>query len=203
MIYRSRNGGLSSFADFFRWTLLYKVGGLWVDMDVICLRPFDFPDEVIFGKETPHAVNIAVLGFPPGHFLPRVMANACDDVNRFQPIDTTKSVVKKIARRMILGKDKSRIYANHTEPGGPPYFTKFLEYYGLIELAKPEHWFYPFPVWKWKDIFFPTPDAFRAIEESYAVHVWHNAMHRTPGMDKEKFNYDGTLIGTLRNKYLN
>jgi hypothetical protein len=201
-IYRSRNGGLSSFADFFRWTLLHKVGGLWVDMDVICLRPFDYPDDVVFGLESKGRVNIAVLQFPPGHFLPKVMATACDDVNLFQPIDTTKSAVKKILRRMVFGKAQSRVYANHTEPGGPPYFTKFLEFYGLADLAKPEYWFYPFPVWKWKDIFYPNPDAIAAIEGSYAVHVWHNAMHRTPGMDKNSLNYDGTLIGLLRDRYL-
>jgi hypothetical protein len=201
-IYRGRNGGLSSFADFFRWTLLDKTGGLWVDMDVICLRPFDYPDDVIFGWESADRINIAVLEFPAGHFLPRVMAKACDDVNLFQPIDMTRTVVKKVARKILFGKEKSRRYASHTEPGGPPYFTKFVEFYGLTERAKPQSWFYPFPYWEWKRIFFPDEDAATAIEGSYAVHVWHNAMHRTPGMDKKNFHYDGTLIGMFRERYL-
>lgn len=201
-IYRSRDGRLTSFADFFRWTLLHKKGGLWVDMDVICLRPFDFADDVVFGWESPESIAIGVLSFPPEHFLPRVMAKACDDVNTFQPIDTTKTVIKKIGRRLILGKEKSRIYTRHTEPGGPAYFTKFVEYYGLAALAKPAHWFYPLPVWKWKDIFHPSSDAMAAIEGSYGIHVWHNAMRSTPGMDKRHLNYDGTLIGMLRDRYL-
>lgn len=202
MIYRSRDGGLSSFADFFRWTLLHKFGGLWVDMDVICLRPFDFPDDVVFGWESTERINIAVLKFPSGHFLPRVMALVCEDVNLFQPIDTTRTVIKKVLRRAFLGKDRSRVYANRAEPGGPPYFTKFVEHYGLTDLAKPAHWFYPFPYWKWQDIFTPRSDPFSAIERSYAVHVWHNAMHKDPNMNKQSLNYDGTLIGALRDQYL-
>lgn len=202
MIYRSRNGALSAFADFFRWVLLQKSGGVWVDMDVICLRPFDFPDEIVFGWESPESIATGVLRFPLGHFLPRAMAKACDDVNIFQPIDTTKTVIKKVTRKMLFGKEKSRIYTRHTEPGGPAYFTKFLDYYGLTALAKPPHWFYPFPYWKWQEIFTPKPDALSVIEGSYAVHVWHNAMHMDPGMDKQKLNYDGTLIGVLRDRYL-
>ena len=38
----------AGFSDFFRYTLLAKKGGWCVDMDVICLRPFDFPDEYVF-----------------------------------------------------------------------------------------------------------------------------------------------------------
>ena len=40
-IFRYRdNGSYAGFANFFRYELLRKRGGWWVDLDTICLRPF-------------------------------------------------------------------------------------------------------------------------------------------------------------------
>ncbi len=42
---------LAQFADWFRYNLLYQRGGWWVDLDTVCLRPFDIPDEHVFTHE--------------------------------------------------------------------------------------------------------------------------------------------------------
>lgn len=52
-IFRYKDGGIgkgsvAGFSDIFRYKLLYKKGGWWVDMDVTCLRPFDFSEPYIF-----------------------------------------------------------------------------------------------------------------------------------------------------------
>ena len=191
-IFRARQGHLSAFADFFRWTLLAKHGGLWVDMDMVCLRPFDFADDIVFGLESEDTVNNAVLGFPAGHFMATVMMKACDDVNLFQPIDSTKAKVKKVLRRTLLGKEKSRRYTRFTEPGGPVYFTKFLRHYGLFHLAKR----------KWPSVFAPNSEAEHAVEGSYAVHLWNNAIDCDPYLDKSNPQREGTLFGKLAKRYL-
>lgn len=36
------------FSDHFRYTLLYRVGGWWMDMDTVCLRPFKFAQPYVF-----------------------------------------------------------------------------------------------------------------------------------------------------------
>lgn len=36
------------FSDLFRYKLLYEHGGIWVDMDVSCHRPFDFSEPYVF-----------------------------------------------------------------------------------------------------------------------------------------------------------
>jgi len=41
-------GSVSGFADLFRLLMVQKNGGWWVDMDVICLKPFDFTAEMVF-----------------------------------------------------------------------------------------------------------------------------------------------------------
>lgn len=42
-----------TFADYFRYKLLLERGGWWVDTDLICVQPFSFPDEHVFGRMGP------------------------------------------------------------------------------------------------------------------------------------------------------
>lgn len=41
-------GSYAGFSDVFRYKLLYEHGGWWVDMDVTCLKSFDFEDPYVF-----------------------------------------------------------------------------------------------------------------------------------------------------------
>ncbi|MEM1325246.1 MAG: glycosyltransferase [Bacteroidota bacterium] len=41
-------GSVAGFSDIFRYKLLYEKGGWWVDMDVTCLRPFEFDTPYVF-----------------------------------------------------------------------------------------------------------------------------------------------------------
>ena len=41
-------GSVALFADLFRYKLLYEHGGYWVDMDVTCIRPFEFDTAYVF-----------------------------------------------------------------------------------------------------------------------------------------------------------
>ena len=50
-IFRCRDGRLGTFSDWFRYELLAGKGGFWVDMDYICLRPFDFSADIVFAPD--------------------------------------------------------------------------------------------------------------------------------------------------------
>ena len=41
---------IQQFADYFRYLLLYERGGWWMDMDTVCLRPFEFKQDYVFAK---------------------------------------------------------------------------------------------------------------------------------------------------------
>jgi len=41
---------LQQFADYFRYKLLYERGGWWMDMDTVCLRPFEFKQDYVFAR---------------------------------------------------------------------------------------------------------------------------------------------------------
>ena len=51
-------GALGAYADLFRWEMLVALGGWWVDADVVCLRPFDFPEERVLAREDGDILNV-------------------------------------------------------------------------------------------------------------------------------------------------
>lgn len=70
--YRNRNtfghgkGSYAGFSDIFRYKLLYEKGGWWVDMDISCLRKFNWNQEYFFRDH--HALNVVgnVMKCPKG-----------------------------------------------------------------------------------------------------------------------------------------
>ena len=69
-----RNSFAAPFSDLFRFKLLQKHGGIWADMDVTCLRPFDFSGEYAF---RPHRVGVvgSIMKCPKGSQLMRKVYN--------------------------------------------------------------------------------------------------------------------------------
>ncbi|HEF6131454.1 TPA: hypothetical protein R8N59_000240 [Campylobacter jejuni] len=47
-----RGAGVATFSDYFRYILLYLRGGVWVDLDMVCLNHMDLSQEYIFNQET-------------------------------------------------------------------------------------------------------------------------------------------------------
>ncbi len=58
------------FSDLFRYRLLHEHGGIWVDMDVTCLRPFDFSEDYVFRSHRIGAVG-SIIKCPRGSPLMR------------------------------------------------------------------------------------------------------------------------------------
>jgi|YNPMSStandDraft_1061717.scaffolds.fasta_scaffold00130_16 hypothetical protein len=48
--YGHGKGSYAGFSDIFRYALLYKYGGWWVDMDVTCLSPLNYEYPFVFRK---------------------------------------------------------------------------------------------------------------------------------------------------------
>jgi len=68
-IYVDSFGGYVNFSNIFRYTLLYKLGGWWVDMDVCCLKPFDFDSEYVFRSHHDFPVVGNIMKCPAGSEL--------------------------------------------------------------------------------------------------------------------------------------
>ncbi|HVU25340.1 MAG TPA: hypothetical protein VHE13_14530, partial [Opitutus sp.] len=75
-------GSMGSFSDHFRYHLLLARGGWWVDMDVVCLRPWRFSQPALTAStdelQGGRIANGFVLRFPPGHPVMAACAAATD-----------------------------------------------------------------------------------------------------------------------------
>ncbi len=188
----------AGFSDWFRYKLLYEKGGFWVDTDVICLKPFDFKEEIIFGSQDDQYICNAVLGFPEKHDLINFMVNLCENPNKFLPYDSFKDLKRKI-RRLILRKGNEHLFWGEAGPDG---LTKALKYHKLINHAKPIECFYPISWENWSHIYDSnTKNDLKNYENSYCIHLW-NEMSRRNKFDKNSMFEKNSLIEILREKYL-
>lgn len=63
-IVRHRSGSVAPFSDWFRYELLKRGLGTWIDTDMYLLCPLDEDAENLFGEERPGIINNAVLRLP-------------------------------------------------------------------------------------------------------------------------------------------
>jgi hypothetical protein len=62
-------GSYAGFSDIFRYKLLYEQGGWWTDMDVTCLKHFDFEEPYIFRSHHDFPVVGNIMKCPKGSEL--------------------------------------------------------------------------------------------------------------------------------------
>jgi hypothetical protein len=111
-------------ANLFRYAMLHRLGGWWIDLDVVMLREVAPQTELFFARltETDRRVNQAVLKFPAGHPL---LAEARDEC-----IDLGESVA-------VWGET------------GPTLITRLIEQHGLAAAVRSWQQVHPIP---WNDL---------------------------------------------------
>jgi hypothetical protein len=171
-------GSVAPFSDLFRFKLLLDRGGWWVDTDVVCLRPFDFSEPVIFASE--HAgekakLATAVLRLPADHAI----AARCYEAAHLA--------------------DRSRLEWGQI---GPDLLTRIVVEGGLrYPIMKPEV-FCPIPWWHWDRIL--ADDAGPAFsllsEQTHGIHLWHEVWRREK-VDLTRRFPEGSLFSRLLERY--
>jgi hypothetical protein len=170
-------GGYSSFSDFFRWKLVLDRGGWWADLDTVCLKPFDFPDDYVFvgGLGAPGSddcVSSGIFKAPKGSPVTQYGWDEC------QMMEIPK---------MTWGQ------------AGPPLFTQAVHRFNLTDRIVSGKLFFP--------VFYTAaPEAFvSAIApaipgESYSIHLF-NEMWRMAGKDKNRIYPETSLYEQLKRRF--
>ena len=116
-IFEYEGGGISAFSNMFRYKLLYDKGGIWVDMDLVCLKPLELEEEYIFSSEN-IMTNVGFIKVP----AQMKFMNFC-----YNHILTIKKSPKKIAWGDL----------------GPKLFAKFIKNAKLMNYVKEPYVFCP------------------------------------------------------------
>jgi hypothetical protein len=194
------SGSLAMFADGFRYRLLYERGGLWVDTDVVCLKPFDFDSSEIFAWQDERVINNAVLGLPKGHRLAQWMWEVCEHPNRALPYDSIKMRRRKLMRKWLPGNARRHVAWGETGPNGLTAAAIHLHCTGA---ALPFWYFYPIPYSNWHTVFDSSlRDNPVLIAGSYGLHLWNEMSRRSPGFDKNGQFPPDSLFEQLCARYL-
>jgi hypothetical protein len=69
-------------ADFFRYNLIYKVGGWWIDCDVICMSEEIPTSEFVFAWQEKNSINNGQFKFPRGHAALGLAVKHCKSTDR-------------------------------------------------------------------------------------------------------------------------
>jgi hypothetical protein len=153
------NGSFAGFANMFRYKLLLERGGWWVDLDTVCLRPFEFRDEYVFASEfggDGEILSNCILKAEPGSRFAEFVWRAC------------------------LMKDPSKLVWGET---GPRLVAEAVQALGLERFAKPAKTFCPLSFRDWGSLLCPGAEPEFDVD-TCAVHLWHE-MWRRAGIDKD------------------
>jgi hypothetical protein len=155
----SEHNSYAGFANFFRYKLLVDRGGWWVDMDVICLKPFRFPSEYVFSSERVAGrpcANNGIIKAPAGA---PVVKHAWEACRAFDP------------RAMKWGQ------------AGPALLSKCVEQFELTEFVQDPNVFCPIDPPDWESVLEPRA-RHEFPDETHAVHLW-NELWRRMNRDKD------------------
>ena len=191
-IFFQRNGSVAAFSDWFRYELLRRDAGTWVDTDVYLLRPLDMEASYLFGEEEAGVINNAVLRLPAESPLLSVLLGV------FEKRTTPKWLpwrpyLRSRVHELVTGRvDLTRLPWGAT---GPMALTSVAKELGLASQAQPADVFYPVP-WSKADWILDPHVSLADItsKRTVAVHLWNYCIH----MFKDKPAPSGSFLERLQ-----
>lgn len=170
-IFLQRNGSVAAFSDWFRYELLRRELGIWIDTDIYLLKPLKSDGDYLFGEEERGVINNAILQLPPrSPILERLLA--VFEQRRTPPWLPWRSWAPvRMGEMLNGGVDLSRLPWGAT---GPMAMTALCKELGLASRAQPAEVFSPVP-WSRADwILDPRlGPAEVTTPMTRAVHLWN------------------------------
>ena len=169
-------GSFAAFANNFRYKLLLERGGIWSDLDVLCLAPLDDLPDSFIGKQNEHELNNAVMGLTQNSAFARHL---------FEQATSSGTNVRW----------------GQTGPGLVTRLYQSKEFSEITSL--PSKTFYPIP---WQQAFLTLQPEKRehcmeATRDALCLHWW-NEILRDIGIPKDKLPPRGSYLATHAEKLL-
>lgn len=135
-------GSYALFSDIFRYELLKKIDGIYVDCDVYCLKPIIKNNHgYVLGYEDSNTINGAVLGLPKDSPALDSLLNAAYDPLFIPPwYSKNKQIKLKIKKILGIGRHISEMPWGIL---GPLAITHYINFHNLQIYVQPSDIFYP------------------------------------------------------------
>lgn len=169
-IIRHRNGSPSLFSNRFRYELLRRGLGTWIDCDVYFVRPLTRSTDYVFGWQEPGKLNTAVLRLPSDSPVLQAALRVFDE-REIPPWLSTRA--RWASRLRLLTTGRTGLARMPWGSAGPEALTWLLKAAGLDHHAAPISRFYPVH-WTQADW---VMDPARATDvpiaaDTIAIHLW-------------------------------
>lgn len=147
------NGSVSAFSNVFRYELLSRYGGWWVDTDVICLSPSAPETELYLGWESEAWICSAIIRAPAGHAL------------------IQRALAESAAAGTNFGWGQI----------GPKLVTRLIKELGLEDCVAPRDFAYPttFPEYEMPVRAQDAEAVRQRVHGKPFLHLWHEMFRRS------------------------
>ncbi|MEM6695606.1 MAG: glycosyltransferase family 2 protein [Pseudomonadota bacterium] len=177
-IRHAKSGSPAVHADAFRYRMIELQNVIWVDADMLCMRPWDFSDQWVFGWEKPgKLVCNAVLGLPRfSKTLKRLNALCATEY----PIPPWAPEAEQ-ARLKAAADAGNPVHVSEMAWGvwGPSALTYFLNDTGEMAHVLPQMAFFPISFRDRRMLLAPGDAVDRALDDGcYGVHLWNRRLRR-------------------------
>jgi mannosyltransferase OCH1-like enzyme len=151
---------LAGFSDLFRYKVLYEYGGWWCDIDVLCLKKFDFSQDYVFATE--RKMN-KTIGLAPAVIKCPIKSNLI------------KSCLEDAEKRLSINTNINWCEIAHK------LLNKYIGEYNLQQYLVDYKIFCPVDWFNIKPFFEKNYDIDTNI--SYGIHLWNTVVKRN-GINK-------------------
>lgn len=140
IVRHKKTGSFALFSDLYRYELLARGEGIYIDCDVYCVRPIR-SREYVMGYERDGAINGAILAMPSDCLLLAKLCRAATGPSFIPPwLKPEKRIIHKLGYLLGLGRSA------HSMPWGtfgPHALTYYVKELGLQNEVCPQDVFYP------------------------------------------------------------
>ncbi|MEL7116414.1 MAG: glycosyltransferase family 2 protein, partial [Pseudomonadota bacterium] len=194
-IVHAKSGSPAVHADAFRYRMIELQNVVWVDADMLCVRPWDFKDQWIFGWEKPERlVCNAVMGLPR---FSKTLAklNALCKTEYPIPPWASDEVKADLEKRHA---DGNPMHVSEMEWGvwGPAALTHFLFETGEMQYVQPQMAFFPISFKDRRALISPgTGIEDQLTDGCYGVHLWNRRLRRRLVTNEKGFAPEDSFLG--------
>ncbi|GAB5467155.1 MAG: hypothetical protein Kilf2KO_01850 [Rhodospirillales bacterium] len=173
--FRSKSPSL--FSNYFRYKMMESLRGYWIDCDLYCVRPFDYPEDPVFGWQHDGMINGAVLRLEPGTPMHRDTLKIFEDRRPDLPWISRNQVRRARLRSLIYR--KPMLSFAPWGVAGPNAITWLAKKHGEAEKAQTHTAFYPLDHESTRFLRSADFDLASVVTpETRAVHLWNELLYR-------------------------